>query len=164
MVVALGQAGDDDGADEAVGDVEGEAAAVGGVVGEREAVAGFEGLVVELKLAADGVGAAREAANGVALAANPVGLAGRGAGRGAGEEDVVGEFDLGCAAGVASEEGFAEDGCRAARRCRCVKVGKRRRASCCARMARSCAGSWASLWCSWCVGLRGCDEVDDSQC
>ena len=108
VVVALGKAGEDDGADEGVGDAEGEASAVRGVVGEGEAVAGFEGLLVELKLAADGVGAAGKAANGVALAANPVGLAGRGAGRGRGEEDVVGELDLDGAAGIASEHRGAQ--------------------------------------------------------
>jgi hypothetical protein len=109
VVVALGEAGEDDGADAGVADAEGEASAVGGEVGEGEAVAGFEGLVVELKLAADGVGAAVEVVDGVALAANPVGLAGGCARGGAGEEEMVGEFDLDGAAGVAGVERGAEE-------------------------------------------------------
>lgn len=113
VVVALGQAGDDDGAGEGVAgdgiggvgfEPEGEASAVGGVVGFAEAVRGFERGVVARELAADGVGAAVEAVDGVALAANPVGLRGLGAGRGAGEEELAVALDLDGSSDVAGEQ------------------------------------------------------------
>lgn len=105
VVVALGQAGDDGCTDGAgAGEVDRKATAVGSVVGEGEAVAGFDGVAVPLKDAAHGVGAAGEAADGVALAADPVGLAGSGAGGGASEKKLAGEVDFDGAAGVGRKE------------------------------------------------------------
>lgn len=110
MVVALGQAGEDDGADHSgVGQVDGEAAAVGCVVLQGEAVAGLHGFSVAFEDAAYGVGAAGEAADSVALAANPVGLPGGRAGGGAGEEDLSGEVDLDSGGGFEGEELVTEE-------------------------------------------------------
>ena len=75
VVVALGQAGDDDRADAfRACEEDRKASAMCSVIGEREAVMRFEGLLVELKLSSDRVRAACEVVNGVALAADPVGL------------------------------------------------------------------------------------------
>jgi hypothetical protein len=113
VVVALGEAGEDDGAGEGGGGVagepEGEASAVGGEVGFREVVGGFQGGVVEGELAAGGVRAAVEAVDGVALAADPVGLVGLGAGGGAGEEELAVALDFYCAACGQGEEVCAEE-------------------------------------------------------
>ena len=85
MVVALREAGDDGSAHRAgAGEDDREASAVDGVVREGEAVAGFDGFAVALEDAANRIRAAGEAADGVALAANPVSLAGRRAGSGGG--------------------------------------------------------------------------------
>ncbi len=78
VVVALGQAGDGDRADDAcAGDVDGEAAAVGGVVGVGEVVAVGEGAVGVLEGEADGVGAAMEAGDNVGFTLHPAGIVGR---------------------------------------------------------------------------------------
>jgi len=66
VVVALGQAGDGDAADDSgCVDVDGEAAAVRGVVGVGQAVAFAEGAVALREREADGVGAAVEAGDDV---------------------------------------------------------------------------------------------------
>jgi hypothetical protein len=90
VVVALGQAGDGDRADDAgAGDVDGEAAAMGGVVGVGETVAFAEGAVVLLEREADGVRAAMEAGDDVDLALDPAGVVRRSSERGV-EERLVG--------------------------------------------------------------------------
>jgi hypothetical protein len=110
VVVALGKAGEDDGADDGVGiggEADGKATAVGGEVGLGELEDVEAGIVAD-EFAADGVGAAAKVMHGIALAPNPVGLAGFGAGGGAGEEDLAVELDLDGAAGVALEKAVAE--------------------------------------------------------
>ena len=82
---------------------------MGGVVGEGEAVAEGEGFAVALEDAADGVGAAGEAVDGVALAADPVGLAGGCSRGGAGEEELAGDLDFYSAGGLFGEEAVAQD-------------------------------------------------------
>ena len=95
MVVALREAGDDGSAHRAgAGEDDREASAVDGVVREGEAVAGFDGFAVALEDAANRIRAAGEAADGVALAANPVSLARRGAGCGSGKELLAGDLDF----------------------------------------------------------------------
>ena len=84
VVVALGQAGDGDRADDAcAGDVNWEAAAVGGVVGVREVVAVGEGAVGVLEGEADGIRAAMETGNDVGFTLHPAGVV-----RGAAERGV----------------------------------------------------------------------------
>jgi len=91
VVVALGETGDGEAADDSGAvDVEGEAAAVGGVVGVGEAVAFGEGAVVVREGEADGVGAAMEAGDDVRFALHPAGVVRRGAGEGGVEERLVG--------------------------------------------------------------------------
>ena len=81
VVVALGQAGDGDAADDAgADDVDGEGAAVGGVVGVGEGVFFCEGGAALLKMQADLVGAAVEAGDDVGFALDPPGVVGRAAG------------------------------------------------------------------------------------
>ena len=78
VVVALGQAGDCDRADDAgARDVNREAAAVGGVVGVGEAVAFAEVAAVLFEGQADGVRAAVEAGDDVGFAQDPAGVVGR---------------------------------------------------------------------------------------
>ncbi len=75
VVVALGQAGDGDRADDAgAGDVDGEAAAVGCVVGVGEVVAVAEAALILFEGQADGVGAAVEAGDDVGFAQDPAGV------------------------------------------------------------------------------------------
>ncbi len=70
--------------------MDGEAAAVGGVVGVGKVVAVVEGAVGLLECEADGVGAAMEAGDDVALALDPAGIVRRCAGEGGVEERLVG--------------------------------------------------------------------------
>jgi hypothetical protein len=90
VVLALGEAGDGDGADDAgSGDLDREAAAVGGVVGVGQGVPGVEGQSCLLQRKADGVGAAIKAGDDVVLALHPAGVVGRSAGHGGVEERLV---------------------------------------------------------------------------
>src|ERR1700761_4699985 len=95
VVVALRQAGHHHAADWSCAfEQNGEAAAMRGVVGGVQTMAGLQRLVVAFEDAPDGVGTAAEAVHDIALATNPVGLAGVGGWRRAGEEQVVCELDL----------------------------------------------------------------------
>ena len=113
VVVALGEAGDGDGADDAgAGDVDGETAAVGGVVLFGEVVALGEGEAGLLEEAADVIGAFVEAGDDVDLAADPAGVVGGGAGEGAVEELLVGgaeAADIDNDVQVAGDGEFAEE-------------------------------------------------------
>jgi hypothetical protein len=131
VVVALGQAGDGDRADDAgAGDVDGEAAAVGGVVGVGETVAFAEGAVVLLEREADGVRAAMEAGYDVDLALDPAGVVRRSSERGV-EERLM---RLAEAADVDDDGLLAGDGQFAeARRCRSRS---------CERRVRIPGGQW----------------------
>jgi hypothetical protein len=91
VVLALGEAGDGDGADDAGGgDLEREAAPVGGIVGVGQGVFLGEGGVGVFEMEADGVGAAVEAGDGVGFSLDPAGVVGGGTGEGGVEEGLVG--------------------------------------------------------------------------
>ena len=108
VVVALGEARDRDGADDAgVGNVQGEAAAVGGIVLFGEVVALAELASGLLEQAAHMVGALVKARDGAGFAADPAGIVGRGAGQGAVKEWLVGVAE---AADVDDEGLAARDG------------------------------------------------------
>ena len=90
VVVALGEAGDGDAADDAgTGDVNGKAAAVCGVVGVGESVFLGEGCAALLEAEAYLIGAAVETGDYVRFALDPAGVVGRGAGQGGVEEGLV---------------------------------------------------------------------------
>ena len=111
VIDALVKAAGDDGADAScAGDEDGERAAVHGVVGEGETVALLEGFAGLLELEADGVGAFAEALDYVALAANPVELAGGCALCGGEEKDASGDADFKGHGGAAAECVFAQSG------------------------------------------------------
>lgn len=95
VIVALGQAGDGDAADDACAlDANGEAAAVGGVVDGGEPLFFFERGVRAGELATDGVRAAVEARYDVDFAADPLGLIGDCAGKRAVEELLAEAADI----------------------------------------------------------------------
>jgi hypothetical protein len=90
VVFALCQSGDGDCADDARrGDFDGKAAAVSGVVGVGQVIAVAEGAVGLFEHQADGVRAAVEAGDDVALALHPAGVVGSSAERGV-EERLIG--------------------------------------------------------------------------
>jgi hypothetical protein len=90
VVVAGGQAGEGDGADDAAGcgDGDGEGSADGGVVVGGEGVTLGEGLALAFEAEADGVRGTVEAGDYVRFAAGPAGVVGGGAGEG-GEEEAL---------------------------------------------------------------------------
>src|SRR5215472_11001339 len=95
VIVALRQTRHHDAADGARAfEQDGKTAAMHSEVGCFEAVSRLQRLIIGLKNAADGVGAASEAMHDIALAANPVGLPGVGGGSGAGEEEMIRELDF----------------------------------------------------------------------
>lgn len=104
VIDALMQAAGDDRADETgAGERDGEASAMHGVVGEGKAVALFDGFALLLELQADGVGAAAEAHDNVAFAADPIGLAGGGEASGREEDGTSGDLDLEGHGGLAGD-------------------------------------------------------------